>query len=109
MKNKKLISAILAAASIAGGVVGAQAADTSTLEGKVDSYTSRVMQAETKIKDLQTKVDALDTTGIANNKAGIEANKMPLLHRARRSLRSRRIWRRMRWIVPLRWTSLLQK
>ena len=75
MKNKKLISAILAAASIAGGVVGAQAADTSTLEGKVDSYTSRVMQAETKIKDLQTKVDALDTTGIANNKAGIEANK----------------------------------
>ena len=75
MKNKKLISAILAATSIAGGVVGAQAADTSTLEGKVDSYTSRVMQAETKIKDLQTKVDALDTTGIANNKAGIEANK----------------------------------
>ena len=75
MKNKKLISAILAAASIAGGVVGAQAADTSTLEDKVDSYTSRVMQAETKIKDLQTKVDALDTTGIANNKAGIEANK----------------------------------
>ena len=75
MKNKKLISAILAAASIAGGVVGAQAADTSTLEAKVDSYTSRVMQAETKIQDLQTKVDALDTTGIANNKAGIEANK----------------------------------
>ena len=75
MKNKKLISAILAAASIAGGVVGAQAADTSTLEAKVDSYTSRVMQAETKIQDLKTKVDALDTTGIANNKAGIEANK----------------------------------
>ena len=75
MKNKKLISAILAAASIAGGVVGAQAADTSTLEAKVDSYTSRVQQAETKIQDLQTKVDALDTTGIANNKAGIEANK----------------------------------
>ena len=75
MKNKKLISAILAAASIAGGVVGAQAADTSTLEAKVDSYTSRVQQAEQKIEGLQTKVNALDTTGIADNKAGIEANK----------------------------------
>ena len=75
MKNKKLISAILAAASIAGGVVGAQAADTSTLEAKVDSYTSRVQQAEQKIEGIQTKVDALDTTGIADNKAGIEANK----------------------------------
>ena len=75
MKNKKLISAILAAASIAGGVVGAQAADTSTLEAKVDSYTSRVQQAEQKIEGLQTKVDALDTTGVADNKAGIEANK----------------------------------
>ena len=75
MKNKKLISAILAAASIAGGVVGAQAADASTLEAKVDSYTSRVQQAEKDIKGLQTKVDALDTTGIADNKAGIEANK----------------------------------
>ena len=75
MKNKKLISAILAAASIAGGVVGAQAADTSTLEAKVDSYTSRVQQAEEKIEGLKTKVDALDTTGIADNKAGIEANK----------------------------------
>ena len=75
MKNKKFISAILAAASIAGGVAGAQAADTATLEAKVDSYTSRVQQAETKIQDLQTKVDALDTTGIADNKAGIEANK----------------------------------
>ena len=75
MKNKKLISAILAAASIAGGVAGAQAADTSTLEAKVDSYTSRVMQAETNIQDLQKKVDALDTTGIADNKTQIEANK----------------------------------
>ncbi len=75
MKNKKLISAILAAASIAGGVVGAQAADPSTLEAKVDSYTSRVQQAEQKIDGLQTKVDAIDTTGIANNKTEIEANK----------------------------------
>ena len=75
MKSKKLISAILAAASIAGGVVGAQAQTIEGLENKVDTYTSRVQQAETKIQDLQTKVDALDTTGIANNKAGIEANK----------------------------------
>ena len=75
MKSKKLISAILAAASIAGGVVGAQAADTSTLEAKVDSYTSRVQQAEKDIKALDNKVNAIDTTGIANNKAEIEANK----------------------------------
>ena len=75
MKSKKLVSAILAAASIAGGVVGAQAADPSTLEAKVDSYTSRVQQAEKKIDGLQTKVDAIDTTGIANNKTEIEANK----------------------------------
>ena len=75
MKSKKLISAILAAASIAGGVVGAQAQTIEGLENKVDTYTSRVQQAETKIQDLQTKVDALDTTGIANNKARIEANK----------------------------------
>lgn len=72
MKSKKLVSAILAAASIAGGVVGAQA---ESLEQKVDSYTSRVQQAETRIGKLETKVDALDTTGIADNKAGIEANK----------------------------------
>ena len=75
MKSKKLVSAILAAASIAGGVVGAQAADPSTLEAKVDSYTSRVQQAEQKIEGLKTKVDAIDTTGIANNKTEIEANK----------------------------------
>ncbi len=75
MKSKKLISAILAAASIAGGVVGAQAQTIDGLEAKVDSYTSRVQQAETKIQDLQTKVGALDTTGITKNKADIEANK----------------------------------
>lgn len=72
MKSKKLISAILAAASIAGGVVVAQA---ETLEQKVDSYTSRVQQAEKDIKALDNKVNAIDTTGIANNKAEIEANK----------------------------------
>ena len=75
MKSKKLVSAILAAASIAGGVVGAQAQTIEGLENKVDTYTSRVQQAETQIKDLQKKVGTLDTTGIANNKAGIEANK----------------------------------
>lgn len=53
MKNKKLISAILAAASIAGGVVGAQAADLETVAGLVDKH-------EIKIGDLQTTVDALD-------------------------------------------------
>ena len=75
MKNKKLISAILAAASIAGGVVGAQAQTVEGLDHKVDSYISAVEQAKTDIKDLQKKVGALDTTGIADNKAGIEANK----------------------------------
>lgn len=75
MKNKKLISAILAAASIAGGVVVAQATTVEQLEDKVGTYTSRVEQAETRIGHLETKVNALDTTGIADNKAGIEANK----------------------------------
>ena len=75
MKSKKLISAILAAASIAGGVVGVQAQTVEGLESKVDTYTSRVQQAETRIGTLETKVKALDTTGIADNKAKIEANK----------------------------------
>ena len=73
MKSKKLISAILAAASIAGGVVGVQAQTVEGLESKVDSYTSRVQQAEKRIGTLETKVKALDTTGIADNKAKIEA------------------------------------
>lgn len=63
MKNKKLISAILAAASIAGSVVGAQAADLETVAGLVDKH-------EIKIGDLQTTVDALDT-GIATQGAQI--------------------------------------
>ena len=75
MKSKKLISAILATASIAGGVVGVQAQTVEGLETKVDSYTSRVQQAETRIGTLETKVKALDTTGISDNKAKIEANK----------------------------------
>ena len=82
MKNKKLVSAILAAASIAGGVVGAQATDPATLEAKVDSYTSRVQQAETKISNLETKVNAIDTTGIADNKTQIEANKTAIAKNA---------------------------
>ena len=73
MKNKKLVSAILAAASIAGGVVSVQATTIEGLEVKVDTYTSRVQQAETRIGTLETKVKALDTTGIADNKAKIEA------------------------------------
>ena len=75
MKNKKLVSAILATASIAGGVVGAQAQTVEGLDHKVDSYISAVEQAKTDIQDLQKKVGALDTTGIADNKAGIDANK----------------------------------
>ena len=75
MKNKKLVSAILAAASIAGGVVSVQATTIEGLEAKVNTYTSRVQQAETRIGTLETKVKALDTTGIADNKAKIEANK----------------------------------
>ncbi|MEE1359323.1 MAG: YadA-like family protein [Segatella copri] len=63
----------MAAASIAGGVVGVQAQTVEGLESKVDSYTSRVQQAETRIGTLETKVNALDTTGIADNKAKIEA------------------------------------
>ena len=73
MKNKKLVSAILAAASIAGGVVSVQATTIEGLEAKVNTYTSRVQQAETRIGTLETKVKALDTTGIADNKAKIEA------------------------------------
>ena len=75
MKSKKLVSAILAAASIAGGVVSVQATTIEGLEAKVNTYTSRVQQAETKINNLETKVNGLDTTGIADNKAKIEANK----------------------------------
>ena len=73
MKNKKLVSAILAAASIAGGAVSVQATTIEGLEAKVDTYTSRVQQAETRIGTLETKVKALDTTGIVDNKAKIEA------------------------------------
>ena len=73
MKNKKLVSAILAAASIAGGVVSVQATTIEGLEAKANTYTSRVQQAETRIGTLETKVKALDTTGIADNKAKIEA------------------------------------
>lgn len=66
MKSKKLISAILAAASIAGGVVGAQAAD----------LEYRVMKAENKIVDLQTTVGIGTslTNGAGDLSAGVNEN-----------------------------------
>lgn len=66
MKNKKLISAILAVASIAGGVVGAQAAD----------LEYRVMKAEDKIVDLQTTVGLFTplTNGAGDLSAGVNEN-----------------------------------
>ena len=73
MKNKKLVSAILAAASIAGGVVGAQAAD----------LEYRVWKAENNIVDLQTTVGFTPLTngagdlsaGVNENTKAIKANK----------------------------------
>ena len=69
MKNKKLVSAILAAASIAGGVVGAQAADLATLTGIVDKH-------EMKIADLQTTVGIGTslTNGAGDLSAGVNEN-----------------------------------
>ena len=65
MKSQKLISAILAAASIAGGVVGAQAAD----------LEYRVMKAEDKIVDLQTTVGFTPlTNGAGDLSAGVNEN-----------------------------------
>lgn len=69
MKNKKLISAILAVASIAGGVVGAQAADLETVAGIVDKH-------EIKIVDLQTTVGIGTplTNGAGDLSAGVNEN-----------------------------------
>lgn len=68
MKNKKLISAILAAASIAGGVVGAQAED-------LDSLTARVDKQDIKIVDLQTTVGFTPLTNGADDlSAGVNEN-----------------------------------
>ena len=69
MKNKKLISAILAAASIAGGVVGAQAET-------LDSLTARVDKQDIKIVDLQTTVGIGTslTNGAGDLSAGVNEN-----------------------------------
>lgn len=69
MKNKKLVSAILAAASIAGGVVGVQAET-------LDSLTARVDKQDIKIVDLQTTVGIGTslTNGAGDLSAGVNEN-----------------------------------
>ena len=75
MKSKKLVSAILAAASIVGGVVGAQAQDYDTLDSKVNNVIADLNKQNGKIEALENKVKGIDTTGVATNKARIEENK----------------------------------
>lgn len=62
MKNKKLISAILAAASIAGGVIGAQAQTIDGLDHKVDNVINELQDQKDKIQGLEKKVNGIDTT-----------------------------------------------
>ena len=62
MKNKKLISAILAAASIAGGVIGAQAQTIDGLDHKVDNVINELQDQKNKIQGLENKVNGIDTT-----------------------------------------------
>lgn len=62
MKSKKLISAILAAASIAGGVVGAQAQDVGSLDSKVNNVIRDLNKQNDKIAALENKVNGIDTT-----------------------------------------------
>ena len=62
MKSKKLISAILAAASIAGGVVGAQAQTIDVLDHKVDTVINKLQDQENKIQGLENMVNSIDTT-----------------------------------------------
>ena len=62
MKSKKLISAILAAVSIAGGVVGAQAQSIDGLDHKVDTVINKLQDQENKIQGLENKVNSIDTT-----------------------------------------------
>ena len=62
MKSKKLISAILAAASIAGGMVGAQAQTIDVLDHKVDTVINKLQDQENKIQGLENKVNSIDTT-----------------------------------------------
>lgn len=62
MKSKKLVSAILAAASIVGGVVGAQAQDYDTLDSKVNNVIADLNKQNGKIEALENKVNGIDTT-----------------------------------------------
>lgn len=71
MKNKKLISAILAAASIAGGVVGAQASEFELnfkIEGEAQARVAADNLLNKKIEDNKTAIDA-NAKDIATNKA----------------------------------------
>ena len=67
MKNKKLISAILAVASIAGGVVGAQA----------ETLADRVEKTENRITFVELDVEA-NKNNIQNNTANIVKNKLAI-------------------------------
>ena len=75
MKSKKLVSAILAAASIVGGMVGAQAQDYDTLESKVNNVIRDLNNQNGKIQALENKVKGIDTTGVATNTTQIKENK----------------------------------
>lgn len=65
MKNKKLISAILAVASIAGGVVGAQA---ETLADRVEKTENRITFAELNVEANENNIE--------NNTANIDKTKL---------------------------------
>ena len=69
MKSKKLISAILAAASIAGSVVGAQAQTIDGLDHKVDNIINELQDQKNKIQGLENKVNGIDTTKLVEAEA----------------------------------------
>ena len=52
----------MAAASIAGGVVGAQAQTIDVLDHKVDTVINKLQDQENKIQGLENKVNSIDTT-----------------------------------------------
>lgn len=70
MKSKKLVSAILAAASIAGGVVGAQAATIDDLAAKVQEQLD-AQDYKNKAQDESIKAHG---AAINANKDSIKAN-----------------------------------
>lgn len=70
MKSKKLVSAILAAASIAGGVVGAQAATIDDLAAKVQEQLD-AQDNKNKVQDESIKAHG---AAIEANKDAIKAN-----------------------------------